>query len=996
MRHSGLLAGTIEDGNPEKGHPMTTLTARGDERGVVLPEDPGAQGYGGLAASGVPQGASPDGPWGKCADAVLVGRSVEREALGGLLARAADGFGGALLLQGEAGVGKTALLDETVVAAAAGGMRVVRLTGVEAEAQLRYAGMHRFLLPFADQLERLPVPQRDALRSTFGMVAGPPANRFLVALGVLTLLGDVASQAPLVCVVDDVQWLDPESAVLLGFVARRLAAERVVLLFAVREAAAQAPALAGVPELAIGRLDDDAALDLLASLAPGRLSPAVGARIVAGTGGNPLALTEVAGELSPGQLAGSEVLPEPLPVAGSLKEAFGRRVGQLPAEARLLLAAAAAEPGCSQALLWRAAAKLGIDPETAGMADLSDLAEIGPQVVFRHPMVRSVAYYSTPPRQRRLIHQALAAAGDAGQQPDRVVWHLANAADQPDEAVAGQLEQAAERACHRDGHAAAVALLSRAAELSVNRDLRAGRLFAAAEAALTAGQPNRASALLEEAARPPGDPLSRARATRLQGAVRFAAGQAGEASTILLEAARAFEPIDARTARGALLEAFEAALSAGRTLRQAALADVARAARAIPGPGDPGASATDLLLDGFAARMATGYTAGVPSLRRAIAKLRAVELSAEEGLRRLRLGCLAAEELWDDQAQHALATRCVQLARDSGAPMILAVALSELSAVAEVSAGRLDAARACIAEGREIPAATANPGMAETASGAEMFELAWRGREQDARRLAAVAASQSARADRDSHDIFTQHGLAVLELGLGNYQAALRSALTVYEADAPPTGTRVLPDLVEAAARSGETELAHAAVARLADRALAAGTELALGLLTRSRALLAGDGDAENLYQEAIGHLNQCTAAPQLARAHLVFGEWLRRQRRRRDAREQLRTAHDMFASIGAEAFAERARVELLATGEHARQRTAGTQVELTAREAQIARLVGQGESNRDIATQLYISPATVDYHLRKVFRKVGVASRTQLARTMVTNRSSTTEPAIA
>ena len=326
---------------------MTTLVARGEERGVVLLEKPGAQGHGGLAASGVPQGASPDAPGLKGMDTALVGRAVEREALGGLLARAADGFSSALLLRGEAGVGKTALLDEMVAAAAAGGMRTGRLTGVQAEAQLRYAGLHRFLLPFADQLERLPDPQRDALRSTFGLVAGPPANRFLVALGVLTLLADVASAAPLVCVVDDAQWLDPESAVVLGFVARRLSAERVVLLFAARETVGQAPALAGVPELAIGGLDDDAAIDLLASLAPGRLSPAVGARIVAETGGNPLALVEVAKELSPGQLAGSEVLPEPLPVAGSLEEAFGRRVRQLPAEARLLLAVAAAEPaGC--------------------------------------------------------------------------------------------------------------------------------------------------------------------------------------------------------------------------------------------------------------------------------------------------------------------------------------------------------------------------------------------------------------------------------------------------------------------------------------------------------------------------------------------------------------------------------------------------------------------------------------------------------------------------
>ncbi len=975
---------------------MTTLVARGEERGVVLLEDPGAQGHGGLAVSDVPQGASPDTPWGERVDAVLVGRSAEREALGGLLARAADGFSGALVLRGEAGVGKTALLDEMVAAAAEGGMRTVRLTGVEAEAQLRYAGLHRFLLPFADQLERLPGPQRDALRSTFGLVAGPPANRFLVALGVLTLLADVASQAPLVCVVDDMQWLDPESAVLLGFVARRLSAERVVLLFAVREAAGQASALAGVPELAIGGLDDDAALDLLASLMPGRLSPAVGARIVAETGGNPLALVEVAKELSPGQLAGSEVLPEPLPVAGSLEEAFGCRVRRLPAEARLLLAVAAAEPTGSQALLWRTAEKLGIDPETAVTADLSDLAEIGPQVVFRHPMVRSVAYYSTPLRQRRLIHQALAAAGEGSQQPDRVAWHLAIAADRPDEAVAGQLERAAERARDRGGYAAMVPLLSRAAELSVNQGLRAGRLLATSGAALTAGQPGRAGALLEEAARMPGDPLARARATRLQGAIRFAAGQAGEASTILLEAARAFEPIDERTARGALLEAFEAALSAGCTPRGAVLAEIARTARAMPGAREPGTSATDLLLDGFAARVTAGYTAGVPLLRRAIARLRADELSAEEGLRRLRLGCIATEELWDDQAQHALATRCVQLARDNGTPMILAVALCELSAVAEVSAGRFDAARACIAEGREIPAATKNPGIAGTANGAEVFELAWRGREEDARRLAAAVARESAGADRGSQDIFTQHGLAVLELGLGNYQAALRSALAVYEVDAPPTGTRVLPDLVEAAARSNEISLAHAALARLAERALTTGTELALGLLARSRALLADDGDAENLYEEAIGHLKQCTAVPQLARAHLVYGEWLRRQRRRRDAREQLRTAHDMFTSIGAEAFAERARVELLATGESARQRAAGTQDELTPQEAQIARLVSQGDSNRDIAAQLFLSPSTVDYHLRKVFRKVGVASRTQLARMMITNRPSTTEPAIA
>ena len=399
-------------------------------------------------------------------DVALVDRSAEREALGGLLARAADGYSGALVLRGEAGVGKTALLDETVAAAAAAGMQTARLTGVEPETQLGYAGLHRFLLPFADQLEQLPAPQRDALRSTFGLVAGPPADRFLVALAVLTLLAEVASAAPLVCVVDDVQWLDPESAVVLGFVARRLYAEQVVLLFAVREPAGPLSALAGLPELAIGGLDDDAALELLASLTPGPLSPAVGARIVAETGGNPLALVEVARELSPGQLAGSEVLPEPLPVGGSLEKAFGRRVSRLPPEARLLLAVAAAEPTASQALLWRAAGQLGIDPDAAASADLGDLAEIGSQVEFRHPLIRSVAYHATPLRQRRRIHQALAAVGDGSEQPDRVAWHLGMAAVGPDEAVAARLEQAAGRARDRGGYAATVTFLSRAAELS--------------------------------------------------------------------------------------------------------------------------------------------------------------------------------------------------------------------------------------------------------------------------------------------------------------------------------------------------------------------------------------------------------------------------------------------------------------------------------------------------------------------------------------------------
>ena len=915
-------------------------------------------------------------------DVVLVGRPTERETLSGLLAKAAEGYSDALVLRGEAGAGKTALLDETAAAATAVGMQTTRLTGVESETPLGYAGLHRFLLPFADRLERLPGPQRDALRSTFGLVAGPPADRFLVALAVLTLLAEVASAAPLVCVVDDVQWLDPESAVVLGFVARRLYAERVVLLFAVRVPDLEQSALAGLPELAVGGLDNQAALELLASLAPGRLSPAVGARIVTETGGNPLALAEVIRELSPAQLAGTEVLPQPLPVGGSLEEVFGRRVRRLPRETRLLLAVAAAEPAASQALVWRAAAQLGIDPEAAMAADLGGLAEIGPQVVFRHPLVRSVVYYHLPLRQRRRIHQALATVAYRDE-PDRVAWHLGMAASGPDEAVAARLEQAAGRARDRGGYAARVTFLARAAELSEEDSPRARRLLAASDAALAAGQPSRAGALLEEATPKLGDPLARAQARRLHGTLRLALGQAGEAPSVLLEAARALAPADVRGAREALLGALEAALYIGWSASRAMLAEIARAAPALPAAGGPEVSATDLLLDGFAARAAAGYPAAVPLLRRAIAKLGAGDLSPQEGLRGLALGCVAAADLLDDQAQHALASRWVRLSRDYGALTALPVALNLQSTFAEVPAGRFDAARACCAERSEISAATRNPGIVGTAGTVELFELAWRGHETETRRVAVAVAREAIDAGHGAQSIFAKSCLAVLELGLGNYQAALQSALGVYEDDAPFLGTQVLPDLVEAAARCGETGLAEAALGRLAERAAAAATPLALGLLARSRALLAGDADAGPLYEQAIEHLKACRSAPQLARGYLLYGEWLRRQRRRRDARGQLRIAHDMFTSMGAEAFAERARIELLATGERARQPTAEAQEELTPQEAQIARLVSAGDSNRDIAAQLFLSPSTVDYHLRKVFRKTGVTSRTQLARAL-------------
>jgi DNA-binding CsgD family transcriptional regulator len=872
------------------------------------------------------------------------------------------------------------LLNQALTAAAVAGMQTVRLTGIEPQTQVGYGGLHRFLLPFADRLPGLPAPQRNALRRTLGLVNGPPTDRFLVALGVLTLLADVAAAAPLACVVDDVQWLDPETVVVLGFVARRLYAERMALLFAVRDPDGQLPSLTGLPELEIGGLNDDAAMALLSALASGPLSPAVGARIVAGTGGNPLALAELARELSPAQLAGTQALPELLPVGASLQTVFRVRMDRLPPDSQSLLAIAAAEPTGPQDLLWRAARRLGINPDAAASADLHGLATIGPRVEFRHPLIRSAIYQAMPSSRRRQVHQALAAAGEAVDRPDLVAWHLGMAATGPDEAVASRLEEAAGRAQERGGYAATVTFWSRAADLSADDGARARRQLAAADSALIAGEPTRASALLAAAEPRLDDPLARARASRLRGTICLALGQVAESATILLAAARAHAPADVPGARESLLQAVEAVVFAGWSANREILLEIAGLARTLPGGDGPGASATELLLDGFATR-ARDYRAAVPLFRRAFALLLADDLSPPEGLRGLGLGCLAAADLWDDQAQGALAIRWVQLARDHGALTVLPLALHYQSVFAELLAGRFDASAACRAEQAEIAQAIGNRGVVGAKGIAQVIELAWRGREEDTRQAATLLAGESAGPGLGAQTIWVRRSLAVLELGLGNYQAALRCALDVQADDAPYFGTHVLPDLIEAAARCDQADLGEAALRRFAQRALATGTPLALGLLARSQALLASDGSSEGLYEEAIKHLRECDTIPQLARAHLVYGEWLRRRRRRRAAREQLRVAHEMFDSMGAEAFAGRARAELLAAGESVRPRVAGTAADLTPQEARIARLVSQGHSNRDIAAQVFLSPSTVDYHLRKVFRKTGVTSRTQLAR---------------
>ena len=918
----------------------------------------------------------------------LVGRSRELGLLTGLLAQAAEGTSAAVVVRGEPGIGKTALLDVAATQAAAEGFKVVRVTGVESEVPLGYAALHRLLLPFRGLIERLPAPQRDALQFTFGLVAGPPPGRFLIALAVLTLLADAASDASLLCVIDDAQWLDPESAVVLGFVARRLQAEGIVMVFAARDLAEVTPALQGLAEVLISALDAGDAAALLSSVTTSRLNPDVQSCLVAEGGGNPLALVELAAELTPAQLAGSASLPDPLPAVGTLQEMFSRRLRRLSPEAQLLLALAAAEPTASDTLLWRAAERLDLDAELTA-SEVSGLAEFGRAVTFRHPLVRTVAYHNVPIVRRQLIHRALAEVTDAGEQPDRVAWHLAMAATGPDEAVAARLGQVAGRAMNRGGYAATATFLAQAAELSADGQLRTDRFLAAAEAALTAGRPVQARVLLDQAHAGVVGDRHVATAQRLAGQVSFATGRPGDAARQLLAAAKRLLPADARLGRRTLLDALIAAnYTPGHALEEVRAFAMDVVAGTHVDLQDPSSTA-DCLLLGFLHRLSGAPKQAVPLLRAAVGHLRA---PATPDIIRMSMqpvvGALAARELLDEGASADVLNMYARLARRVGALMVLPTALTTLAGVLMFK-GRFDDAQEAFAEGRALGEATGAPGSPNLTSLTELHLLCWRGREAEARDLAARSAgeAQGLEADARHRYISPSYHLPVLELGLGRYRQAYDHALLpIFREDRLGVGTRSLPDLIEAAARCGELPVAHEALNKLVERAEASGASLGLAKLARSRALLAGDA-AEPLYREAIDLVEPTGFLIDLARTHLLYGEWLRRRRRRRDARVQLRKAHDMFTGMGADGFAARTAAELEATGEQPRKRSVESTQTLTPQEAQVARLVAEGSTNRDVAAELFISPATVEYHLRNVYQKLEVTSRTQLVQRMLSAR---------
>ncbi len=908
----------------------------------------------------------------------FVGRGEQSAALARLLAAARDGCGGALVLRGEAGVGKTALLQHAT--RAAGDMRIVWVTAAQAETGLGFAALHQLLVPFLGSLPRLPGPQREALGSAFGLAAGPPPDRLLVGIAALTLIKTAAAARPVACVLDDAQWLDRASADALAFAARRVSADPVAMLFAVRDGEQPAAAFEGIAELRLSGLPDQAALQLLAGAAGRSLDQGVARRILAATAGNPLALIELGRGLSAAELAGATALPEPLRLGGRLQRAFLGRVRAFPAAAQTVLLLAAAEPSGEPGLLWKAAALLGVGSDAGDTPGIGQVLRLEPEVSFVHPLLRSAVYYGAPPSERRRAHEALAAASDPGLDPDRRAWHLAAAAGGADEEIADELARSADRARGRGDWAGCAAFLERAAKLAPDRARRAELTLGTAEARLNAGDPGAAAALVERATPHLDGPLARARAQRLRGAVRIALGRPAEASPILLDAALTLQSLDTRQAWDALLEAFEAALAAGRFARGAGTAEVLQAVRTAPRPAGAHARAAGLALDGFAALDQGNDKAGIARLRQAIALAAAKQVPDGDQLRFVFIAPLAAYELLDDAALHASCARAVAQARSHGSPAAVALTLGLLG-YSEALAGRFAAAEAANAEARELAAATGVA--ADLRAGiSELAVLAWRGREAAVRSLAAARMREATQAGYGFVIGFAAIALTVLELGAGNYAAALRHALNA-SGEGMPGDIELLPELIEAAARCGAAGDAAAALAKLSVRARATGTDWALGLLLRSRALLARDAEAEELYRGAIEHLGRSRIVPQLGRAHLLYGEWLRRQHRRRDARVALHSAHEILDSTGAEAFAERARAELLATGEHVRKRGADVRDELTPQELHIAGLASEGASNLEIASQLFISANTVAYHLRKVFRKLGVTNRAALARVL-------------
>ena len=862
-------------------------------------------------------------------------------------------------------MGKSALLG--YLSDSVAGWRVARAAGVESEMELAYSGLHQLCAPMLDHLERLPLPQHDALATVFGRRAGPAPDRFLVALATLTLLAEIAEEQPLVCIVDDAQWLDQSTAQVIGFVARRLLAERVALVCAARTGVGD-DFLAGLRDLSIVGLDDGDARALLLRNVHGPLDTAVSDQIIAESHGNPLALIELPRTWDAADLAGGFGLPGGHPVVGKIERSYAQRLFLLPSDTQLLVLVAAAEPIGDPALLHRAAESLGINMTAADAAEDVGLFQVRARVEFAHPLVRSAAYRTAAADDRHRVHGALADATDPDADPDRRAWHRARATSGPDEKVAAELELSASRAQGRGGVTAAAAFLHRSVALTVDPTRRTERALAAAQASLDAGAFDAAFGVLATAEAGPLDEMQRARIDLLRARIA-STSSFGRAAAQLLIAAKQLEALDVRLARQTYLETWGTALAAGDLASPVTLRDVSRAIRSAPPADTPQPS--DILLDGLAQLVAEGLAAAAPTLRKAVTRFRDDETVLHWGA----MAATGAAALWDMDSFHAVITRQVQLARDTGTLALLATALQGAGIVVTWS-GDFRKAASVIAEAKAVAGVTG----IHIAPYGEMLFAANRGREAEAAALLERTINDATASGEGLGVQYARWATAVLYNGLSRHEEALSAAqLASNEMPELFVAHWALAELVEASVRTRNADLAEEAAARLVDATSASDSDWGLGIAARSQALASEGEAADALYLEAIARLARTPLRPELARAHLLYGEWLRREHRRVDARAQLRTAHDMLEAIGMEAFADRARRELIATGEKARKRSPETRDHFTPQEEQIARLAGDGLSNPEIGAMLFLSPRTVEWHLRKVFTKLGISSRRQL-----------------
>lgn len=900
---------------------------------------------------------------------MLRGRDDELAELRRLVDALRDGRSGVLVLLGEAGVGKTALLDDVVAGTA--GLRVVRVAGIESEMELPFAALHQLIGPLLDRLDRLPDPQREAIATLFGMSTGPVPTPFLVGLAVLTLLAEAAAVRPLLCVVDDAQWLDSASAQVLAFAGRRLVAESVLMLFAARESV---PVLAALPELTVRGLSDDVARELLAGVVRWPLDKRVRDAILAEAHGNPLALLEL--PLMPGEAAGGYRLP----LAGRIETGFLRRFDDLSDDARLLLLVAAADPVGDPALLWRAAGRLGLGHGLADQAEAAGLLRIGMRVVFRHPLVRSAIYRAATPADRRRAHLALAEATNRDTDPDRHAWHRASAAAGPDESVAAELEAAAERARSFGGSAAAAAFLERAADLTPDPSRRADRELAAAWAKSQAGANDSAQMLLARADSGPSDPRRKARSATLRGQLTSIGEDKREGPALQLETARQYAELDARLSRDAYLDAFSGGFYVGRLAGSVGLAEVAEASRDAP-PAPAPVTAADLLLDGLAVLFNDGYGAGVPAVRAALTAYLEDEPPLGIALRFYYLAIEAGHLIWDDELLDRLTARFLKLARDAGALTLMPGAV-HLRVGSLLHGGEIAKAAALAEELDAIGQATnygvSGFGMRYYASA---LVAAWQGDERAATPvIEQVGAAMQSRAEGVGYGRL-QHANAVLNSGLGRFPEALAAArlatsTTRANGRIGEVAHRGLVELIEAAVRCDRRDLAVEALGRLESTAGQCGTAWGLGATTYARAVLSDDAE---LFRESLALLERSRGTVAVGRVHNAYGKWLGINNRQPEALQEFRAAHEIFVRCGAAGFAERVRRELAAGGERISEPENAGPVELTEQELQVARRARDGQSNPEIAAELFLSARTVEWHLRKVFGKLGISSRRDL-----------------